>query len=101
MGRSFNDSVFHPAHKVRSLLFRSPKMFHGNFNYMEGHAAGKLNIPKGHPWSKVGNDAVLGYEAICEFALLSLNHYLESGSKKDFEDGLNRIKRRLPEGFFY
>jgi hypothetical protein len=101
LGRSFTDSVFHPVHKNISRLYRFPKMFHGNFNYMEGHVLGKLNLPVGHPWSKVGYDAVLGYETVCELALLMLDHYLKELSTEKLEAGIFKIQQKLPQGFVY
>lgn len=101
LGRSFTDSVLHPVHKSISRLYRFPKMFHGNFNYMEGHVLGKLNLPVGHPWSKVGYDAVLGYETVCELALLMLDHYLKNLSSEKLEAGIFKVKQKLPKGFVY
>jgi hypothetical protein len=101
LGRVFNDSVFHPAHKNISRLYRFPKMLHGNFNYLEGHVLGKLNLPLGHPWSKPGLDAVVGYETVCQLALLILDHYLKDLSREKLESEIHRIKQKLPDGFFF
>ena len=101
LGRSFNDSVFHPVNKSISRLYRFPKMFHGNFNYLEGHVLGKLGLPVGHPWSKTGYDAVLGYETVAELALLILDHYLKGLSTEKLEAGILKIKQKLPDRFVY
>lgn len=101
LGRVFNDSVFHPAQQSISRLYRFPKLFHGNFNYLEGHVAGKLNLPIGHPWSKTGNDAVLGYETVSQLAILILDHYLKNLNRDKLETEIQRIKQDLPGGFFF
>lgn len=101
LGRSFTDSVFHPVHKNFSRLYRFPKMFHGNFNYLEGYVLGRLKLPVGHPWSKPSYDAVLGYETVCELALLMLDHYLKKLSTEKLETGILQIKQKLPTGFVY
>ena len=76
-------------------------MFHGNFNYLEGHVLGKLGLPVGHPWSKTGYDAVLGYETVAELALLILDHYLKGLSTEKLEAGILKIKQKLPDRFVY
>ena len=68
---------------------------------MEGYVLGKLKLPAGHPWSKAGYDAVLGYETVCELALLTLDHYLKHSSREKLEAGISKIKQKLPTGFVY
>jgi hypothetical protein len=99
LGNTFTDSVLHPAHKNISLLCRFPKMFHGNFNYLEGHVAGKLKLPIAHPWTKPGVDAVTGYETVSYMTLLTLNRYLKFADAGKTELLIKKLKKKLPRGF--
>jgi hypothetical protein len=99
LGNAFTDSVLNPVHKNISLLYRFPKMFHGNFNYLEGHVAGKLKLPIAHPWTKPGIDAVTGYETVSYMTLLMLNRYLKFADAGKTELLIKKLKKELPGQF--
>lgn len=98
-GIPFTDSVLHPVHKNISRFFRVPNMLHGNFNYLEGYATGYLNLPKAHPWTKTGKEAIDGYEIVNQLSLLLLNHYFKNLKTGKLEIEINRLKNKYPNGF--
>lgn len=94
----YDSGALHPANRDISRVFLFPGLWHGNFNYAEGYLPGLLNLPKTHPWAKAGNDAVRGYETICELALIFLDRQLKKG--RSTEQKISNLKAKLPTGFF-
>lgn len=95
----YDESVLHPAHRDISRVLLFSKLWHGNFNYMEGWLPGLLKLPKVHPWSKPGNDAMIGYEAVCQLALFHLHHLYGKKTETTLNKQINNLKQKLPAGF--
>lgn len=98
-GRPFSDSVLHPVHKNISRLYRFSNILHGNFNYLEGYAVGYLNLPKAHPWTKTGREAIDGYEIVNQLSLLLLNHYFKKLKPEKLKTEIKRLKNKYPNRF--
>lgn len=98
-GNQFSEQILHPKVRLKSSLTLFPRLWHGNFNYLEGYVAGQLNMPVVHPWSKPGKDAVTGYEAVCNLALLHLRQLFDKQNNGDPKQAIDIFKRNLPPGF--
>jgi pimeloyl-ACP methyl ester carboxylesterase len=99
-GVQFSPKILHPAHQNISTLTLFPRLWHGNFNYLEGHVAGSLNLSVVQPWSKPGKDAVAGYETMCQLALWQLQGDFKGLSRQARQQKTDRLQHKLPKGFF-
>lgn len=98
-GNKFSEHILHPAIKKFSSLTLFSRLWHGNFNYLEGYVAGQLNLPVVQPWSKPGRDAITGYAALCRLALIHLKFIFENRNKGWLNNQVTELKKSLPDGF--
>lgn len=98
-GLEFTSDIIHPILKNISSLTSFNRLWHGNFNFIEGHTAGALQLPVVHPWAKQGKDAVTGYETICEWSLLYIKYLFNNKSKDWLKKQTVKIKKKLPSNF--
>lgn len=73
---------------------------HGSFNALEGMIPGVMRTEKVQGWSKGGEVAQIGYEAICEITLLFVNAVFNETSFGIFDSQVSNLKEELPDGFF-
>lgn len=99
LGNVYATDIFHSSNKNILSLTLFPKLWHGNFNYMEGHVPGNLDLPVVHPWSKPGKDAVTGYETVCHLALIYLQKQYKSKNTFNFKRQVDKLKQSIPDGF--
>jgi hypothetical protein len=85
----------HPKSRYVSLK----KLAHGNFNVMEGMIPGILNTDRVQSWSKGGEIAQIGYEAICEITLSFLNAVFHEANLESFDARTSLLKEDLPLEF--
>lgn len=95
----YDSNALHPVHRSISNVMLFPKLWHGNFNYAEGYLPGLLNLPKTHPWSKPGNDAKIGYAAVCRLATIYLKFIFQNRNKAWLNKQIVVLKKSLPHGF--
>lgn len=90
--------IFDSMHpNSRYIFFDS--LTHGNFNTIEGMIPGILRTNKVQNWSKGGETAQIGYEAICKSVLSFLNAVFKKKSFESFDVDLNLLQRNLPQEF--
>ncbi len=99
LGNVYTTDILHRSNKSISSLILFPKLWHGNFNYMEGYMAGSLDLPVVHQWSRPGKDAVTGYESVCGLALIYVQQLFNSKNKHNFKKQIDKLKQSLPDGF--
>ncbi len=99
LGNVYSTDILHSSNKNISSLTLFPRLWHGNFNYMEGHVPGGLDLPVVHPWSRPGKDAVTGYETVCRLALIYLQKQFKSKNTLNFKRQIDKLKQSLPDGF--
>ncbi len=88
-------NVFDSMHSnSRYVAFH--ELAHGSFNALEGMIPGVLKTNKVHSWSRGGEIARIGYEAICQITLLFLNAVLKETNSDSFDSGVLLIKENLP-----
>lgn len=84
---------------------RFPRLSHGNFNFPGGMLPGILGLEEVSPWAVGGDDARIGYEAICRVALGLLDHALRgsrlepSGWSSGAPDGFIEVTHHRGVGF--
>lgn len=98
-GHEFTSEIIHPSLKNNSSLISFSRLWHGNFNFIEGHTAGTLQLPVVQAWTRPGKNAVTGYEAICQWSLLYVKKLFNNKSASWLEKEIKKIKKNLPADF--
>ena len=90
--------IFNSMH-TNSRFVTFGELAHGNFNALEGMIPGILRTNKVHSWSKGGEMAQIGYEALCEITLSFLNAIFHESRLEPFETRTSQLKDDLPMEF--
>ena len=96
-GTVINPPLIFDSMHSQSRYISYEQLAHGSFNVMEGMLPGILRTEKVQGWSKGGEVAQLGFEAICKMTLSFLNAIF---NEKSFNEKVIDIQKDLPEGFF-
>lgn len=86
-----------PSMHPDSRYISFPNLTHGNFNAIEGMIPGILGTSKVQSWSRGGDVAKTGYEAICQITLFFVNSILKEND--DFDENTEALRRVLPADF--